>query len=382
VSKTHDIIVIGAGMAGASVAFELAAERRVLVLEAEEQPGYHATGRSAAAYIASYGFDNPALRALTLASRAPLESPDTAFHDGTFLNQRGLLTLAHRDCQDALKASCAAQSAELPGIEWVDGDYLRRTLPLLREDYSAGAILERDVFDIDVHGLHESYLKGLKHRGGACASNSPVSSISRTAGGWQVETGSGSYSAPVIVNAAGAWADEVAALAGVSPINIQPCRRTAILVETPVNTEAWPLVMETGSGFYFKPDAGLLLVSPADETPSPPCDAAPEELDVAYAAHYLEQTLDMQVRQVKHSWAGLRSFVEDHTPVIGFDTAAEGFFWLAGQGGHGIQIAPATAQLAAALVTGREMPSALVEQGFDPAWVAPARLPTESRVRA
>jgi D-arginine dehydrogenase len=307
VSTTHDVIIIGGGMAGASVGFELAEERRVLLLEAEEQPGYHATGRSAAAYIPSYGFSDPALRGLTLASRVALESPDPAFHEGDFLKRRGLLTLAHDQNQASLRDTFAAQSAALPGMEWVEAEYLRDALPLLREEYTSGAILERDVFDIDVHGLHEAYLKGLKKRGGTCETNSPVRSISRVAEGWRVDTGDASYTTPVIVNAAGAWVDEAAALAGVAPIGIQPLRRTAILVETPVDSDAWPLVMESGAGFYFKPDAGLLLVSPADETPSPPCDAAPEELDVAYAAHYLEQTLDMQVRQVKHSWAGLRS---------------------------------------------------------------------------
>jgi D-arginine dehydrogenase len=382
VSTTHDVIIIGGGMAGASVGFELAGDRRVLLLEAEDQPGYHATGRSAAAYIPSYGFDNPALRGLTLASRSALESPDTAFHEGSFLKRRGLLTLAHSDNQASLRESYRAQSSALCGMDWVEGDYLRDALPLLREEYSVGAILEREVFDIDVHGLHESYLKGLKKRGGACATNAPVRSISRTAEGWRVDAETASYTAPVIVNAAGAWVDEAASLAGVDPIGIQPLRRTAILVETPVDTDAWPLVMESGAGFYFKPDAGLLLVSPADETPSAPCDAAPEELDVAYAAHYLEQTLDMQVRRVKHSWAGLRSFVEDHTPVIGFDSAAEGFFWLAGQGGHGIQIAPATARLAAALINGSELPAELAEQDFDPDWVSPARISSEKRIRA
>jgi D-arginine dehydrogenase len=382
VSTTHDVIIIGGGMAGASVGFELAADRRVLVLEAEEQPGYHATGRSAAAYIPSYGFDNPALRCLTLASRSSLESPAPDFHEGTFLKRRGLLSLAHEKNLDQLRSIYEAQRDALPGIEWVGSDTLHDAVPLLRDEYTGGAICEQDVFDIDVHGLHESYLKGLKRRGGVCESNSPVRTISRTAKGWQVDTANRSYSAPVIVNATGAWADEVAALAGVSPIGIQPLRRTAILLETPVDTDAWPLVMETGVGFYFKPDAGLLLVSPADETPSPACDAAPEELDVAYAAHYAEQTLDLDVRQIKHSWAGLRSFVADRTPVIGFDGAADGFFWLVGQGGHGIQIAPATAMLAAALIAGQELPPALMEQGFDLAWVSPARLATENRNRA
>jgi len=380
--SNYDAIVIGGGMAGASVAYELAADWNVLVLEAEEQPGYHATGRSAAAYIPSYGFENPALRSLTLASRATLEFPPAGFHAGSFLKRRGLLSLAKGDRLEELRALYIAQTAALPNIEWVDGEFLRVTVPLLREAYRAGAIYEKDVFDIDVHGLHEAYLKGLKHRGGACETNAAVQAITRSSRGWSVETGSDSYAAPVLINAAGAWADHVATMAGVAPLGISPLRRTAILLETPVETENWPLVMETGTGFYFKPDAGLLLVSPADETESPACDAAPDEIDIAYAAHYAEEALEMQVRQIKHSWAGLRSFAPDRTPVIGFDDGVDSFFWLAGQGGHGIQIAPAAAELAAALATGRVIPRNLSDTDFDPAWVAPGRLRLKTRASA
>ena len=381
-STTYDVIVIGGGMAGASVSFELAADHRVLVLEGEEQPGYHATGRSAAAYIPSYGVDNPALRTLTTASRALLESPPAEFHEGSFLQRRGLLSLAQRECIDELKALYESQASAIPDIEWVDGDFLKASIPLLQESYLDGAIFERGVFDIDVHGLHEAYLNGLKQRGGRCETNAPVQAINRSGGAWHIKAGTASYSAPVVINAAGAWADTLATLAGVATVGIQPLRRTAILLETPTQTESWPLVMETSEGFYFKPDAGLLLVSPADETESPACDAAPEEIDIAYAAHYAEQALDIQVRQVKHSWAGLRSFAPDRTPVIGFDEAAEGFFWMAGQGGHGIQIAPATAALAAALVRGSDLPDSLTEQGFDTAWVAPGRFQSKARALA
>lgn len=369
-----DILVVGAGMAGASVAYELAADRQVVVLEVEEHPGYHATGRSAAAYIPSYGFENPALRALTLASRGMLEAPDPAFRETGFLFPRGLISVAAPDGQEQLRASYQSKAAALDGVEWVDEAYLRSTIPILRDEYLQGAILERDVFDIDVHGLHESYLKGLKRRGGVCATASPVLSVSHSAGHWTVTTPSDSYTAPILVDAAGAWADVVAGMAGVAQIGLQPLRRTAILLDVPAETDRWPLVVEADIGFYFKPDAGRLLVSPADESESAPCDAAPEEIDIACAAHYAEQALDINIRQVRHAWAGLRSFVADRTPVIGFDGHAEGFFWMAGQGGHGIQTAPAAAQLAAALITGGALPEVLRETPFDPVWVAPTRL--------
>ena len=381
-SSTYDAIVIGGGMAGASVAFELAEDRRVLLLEAEAQPGYHATGRSAAAYIPSYGFENSALKSLTLASRTTLEAPAASFHQGSFLQRRGLLFLAQSDRLDELRELYKTQAEALLNIEWVDGELLKNTVPLLRDEYLHGAILEKDVFDIDVHGLHEAYLKGHKHRGGICETGARVQAMARSGGLWCVDTTTNSFSAPVVINAAGAWADPLATLAGVPALGIQPLRRTAILLETPAESDSWPLVMETGEGFYFKPDAGLLLVSPADETESPACDAAPEEIDIAWAAHYAEQTLDMQVRQVKHSWAGLRSFAPDRTPVIGFDANADGFFWMAGQGGHGIQIAPAAAQLAAALVRGADLPGALAEQHFDPDWVAPGRFHDKTRASA
>ena len=211
--STYDAIVIGGGMAGASVAFELAADRRVLVLEAEEQPGYHATGRSAAAYIPSYGFENSALRSLTLASRTALETPASEFHTGSFLKRRGLLSLAEGNRLDELRALYESQTATLPDIEWVDAEFLRATIPLLRETYRAGAIFEKDVFDIDVHGLHESYIKRFKHRRGVFETNAPVQAVTCSGVNWCIKTRVDSYTAPVIINAAGAWADHIASQA-------------------------------------------------------------------------------------------------------------------------------------------------------------------------
>jgi len=372
----YDVIVIGAGMAGASIAYELSADRRVLLLEREEHPGYHATGRSAAVYIPTYDFQLTPLFLLTRASREFLEAPSPDFSEFGFLKPRGLIMVCQQEQVVALKATYQALASVWPGVELVDGSFMRKLVPVLSDAYAACGIFERDVFDIDVHALHEGYLRGFKRRGGETICKAAVQSIARSAANWSVTTEEGSSEAPVVVNAAGAWADEVAALAGVAPVGLQPLRRTAILVDPPAGVciDEWPGIADFGGQFYFKPDAGLILASPADETPSSPCDAQPEELDVAYAAHFAQEALGLQVRRVKHSWAGLRSFVEDRCPVVGFAPDSDGFFWLAGQGGHGIQIAPATARLAASLVRGETVPADLRELGFDAASVSPARV--------
>ena len=373
---TFDVVVVGAGMAGASVAHELAADRRVLLLETESQPGYHSTGRSAAVYIPAYDFHNKALLALTQASRRELESPSAAFHAGSLLHNRGLLYVATREELGALQAVYQTVSAAFPGVQWVDSGFIRRVLPELSDEYAGNAIFDPEAADIDVHALHQAYLRGFRHRGGRVACNAEALVIRRHQGAWKVTAGGQDWTAPVLVNAAGAWADHVAELAGVARVGIQPLRRTAVLIDPPQGAavEQWPIAAEFTGKFYFKPDAGLLMASPADETPSPACDVQPEELDVAYATHFVEKALGMQVQRVRSSWAGLRCFVADRTPVVGYAQDAEGFFWLAGQGGHGIQIAPATARLAAALVCSKSPPDDLLQLGFDAALVSPARL--------
>jgi len=372
----YDIIVVGAGMAGASVAYELATDRRVLLLEAESQPGYHSTGRSAAVYIPAYDAHNRALFTLTRASRGQLEAPAAEFHAGGLLHPRGLLYIGSRDELTALRGFYEALAAGFPAIRWVDREFVKCILPQLADEYSGNAVFDGDVADIDVHGLHQAYLRGLRHRGSEVLCGAEVVAVERRGGLWQVTASGQDWSTPVLVNAAGAWADRVAELAGVAKIGLQPTRRTAILIEPPPGAviSGWPAAAEFMGRFYFKPEASLLMASPADETPSVPCDAQPVELDIAYAAHFVEQALDMQVERVRNSWAGLRCFVADRTPVVGHAQDAEGFFWLAGQGGHGIQIAPATARLAAALLRARPPPDDLLQLGFDPAWVAPERL--------
>ena len=248
--------------------------------------------------------------------------------------------------------------------------------PILRPEAVAAALLEPDAADIDVDALHQGFLRRLRQRGGVVLTRRRVERLGRRNGLWLAEAGGERFAAPVVVNAAGAWADIVAALAGLAPLGLTPKRRTALLVEPPagVDPAPWPAVVDIDETFYFKPDAGLLLLSPADETPSEACDAQPEEWDVAVAVDRVEQATSLRVRAVRHRWAGLRTFLADRTPAAGFDPAADGFFWLAGQGGYGIQTAPALARMAAALVLGEAPAADLLAAGVEPAALSPARL--------
>ena len=375
-----DIIVVGAGIAGASVARELAESASVILLEREAQVGYHSTGRSAAAFIPSYGWNNPALRLLTACSYTLLAAPPPDFQCPELLKRRGLLTLLPPDNAASFDEAYQRLQSEIPSLKRLTPEQARAHIPYLRDEYVRGAWFEPDVFDIDVDALHQGYLRDFRRRGGHLQTDAGVSAVRRHPGRWDVTSGARKFTAPILVNAAGAWADSLAAMAAVKTVGLEPRRRTAILVSPPEGADAasWPLAMCADSSFYFKPDANMLLVSPADEHPSQACDAQPEELDIAYAAHYAEAALEMQVTHVAHSWAGLRSFVADRSPVIGAAPDHPDFFWLAAQGGHGIQIAPAAARLAAALVRGDPVPDDLFAAGFDPAWVSPARSELDS----
>ena len=374
--EAYDVIVIGAGIAGASVAAELAKHQRVLILEREEQPGYHSTGRSAAAFIPSYGASNPALRILTACSKPFYDDPGDGFCESPLLHVRGLLTLFEGEgCENALDEYLAL-NAQLPGaVTEIESVEVRQRLPLIRDNWSQGAWFEPGVADIDVHSLHQAYLRAAAAEGADRTERAEVMGIDYRRGLWSVNTTRGSFSAARIVNAAGAWADSIAEMAGVEPLGLQPLRRTAVLLRPPESVDVgnWPLAYAHDDSFYVKPDAGMLLVSPADEHPSQPCDAQPEEIDIAYAVHFIEQALDISVSNVEHSWAGLRTFAADRTPVIGEDPTVSGFFWVAGQGGHGIQIAPAAARLAAALFEGQPVPPDLAEAGFEKHWVGVER---------
>ena len=378
-SNHADVIVIGAGIAGASAAAELAATGSVILLERESQPGYHTTGRSAALFSKVYG---PAqIRALSRASAAFFDAPPQGFAANPLLRRRPVALVGRADQTDKVHAEFEAVRGR-GAVSVISGEDLQRMMPLLREGYAAAALMEHDAADIDVHALHHGYLRLLKERGGSVVTSSDVNGLAQTADGWRVETGKGAFSALTVVNAAGAWADEIARLAGVAAVGLVPKRRTALIVDAPGGQadEAWPMVVDIDEQFYLKPDAGRLLISPADETPSPPCDAQPEELDIAICIDRIQTAFDIEVGRVLNSWAGLRSFVADKVPVVGFAADAPGFFWLAGQGGYGIQSAPAMARVAAALVRGEPVPDDIASEGVDPAALSPQRAALRTEV--
>lgn len=370
----YDIIVIGAGMAGASVAAELAGGARILLLEAESRPGYHTTGRSAALFTAAYG--PPVIRALTRASLPFYRDPQSPFVTHPLLRDRGMLFIARGDQRRGLEDLMSELG---DAVRPIDPETAQAQMPLLRPGHVAAAAMDDSAADIDVDALHQHYLKSLQAAGGVLRTHAGVTALGRAGGDWVVETRTGRFRAPIVVNAAGAWADGIAAMAGVARIGLVPKRRTALLIDpphgaTPDHPAIWPAAVDVDEQFYLKPDAGRLLISPADETPSAPCDAQPEELDVAICIDRIETAFDIAVRRIEHKWAGLRSFVADKAPVAGYAPDAPGFFWLAGQGGYGIQSAPALSRTAAALVLGRAVPDDVAAEGVEPWMLGAERL--------
>lgn len=359
----HDIAIIGAGMAGASLAAELAPHARVLLLEAEDAPGYHATGRSAAFWEKTYG--GPGVVPLTLASGAYL-------YEHGFLTPRGALFIGRAEDSAAMDAHVATFAGTGVVTHRLTPAALAEKVPHIRPEWSE-ALHQPACADIDVAGLHQHYLAAARRQGVAVACRARVAGLAREGGAWTITSERGeTWRAATIVNAAGAWADEIARLAGVRPIGITPLRRTVAVVRVePAAPADLPLVLDIGGGFYFKPDAGRLWLSPHDEIPSDPCDAAPEEIDVAIAIDRFQQVTDWRIAAVERRWAGLRSFAPDRMPVYGFDPEAGDFFWFAGQGGFGIQTAPAAARLGAQVLLGTG-PDAMTA-GIDPRIYAPRR---------
>ncbi len=370
-----DIAIIGAGIGGASAAAFLAPHAQVAILEAEATPGYHTTGRSAAFFAESYG--GPAIRPLTIASRAFYLTPPDGFADHPLVGPRGALHVFAPG--DEARAGGIAEdfARDIAGVRLLARDELLARVPVLRPERVAGAVLDPECRDMDVAAIHQGFLRRAKASGARLLVDARVAGLERTGRRWRVRLADGrEVAAAAVVDAAGAWADEVARLAGLAPLGLRPLRRT-IVVFRPAHAAVdpgWPLVIDIDESFYFKPETGRILASPADETPSPPCDAQPEEIDIATIVDRLERWTMLDVPRIENRWAGLRTFAPDRVPVVGPDPRAAGFFWCAGQGGYGIQTAPAMGRLTAAEVLGREPPAELTAAGVDPRRYRPARL--------
>jgi D-arginine dehydrogenase len=368
---TIGVIVLGAGIAGASLAATVAAERQVLLLETEDQPGRHATGRSAAMFFEAYG--NATVRALTRASRAFLLEPTAGFAQAPLMTRRDGLIVADPASADKLAHWLPKDAG--PALRALSTEEVLARVPILRAERVAGGVLDMTGHDIDVAALHQGYLRMARHAGCQLVLDARDVVIERDAGVWRVHCKAGRFEAPLLVNATGAWADAVARQAQAQPMGLQPMRRTALTIDAPAGNDIrdWPMVISADESFYFKPEAGRLLLSPANEDPMLPCDVVPEELDIATAVDRFETATTHVVTRIHHRRAGLRTFAPDRTPVVGFDPRAEGFFWLAGQGGYGIQTAPAMARAAAALLLGTPLPADLLAEGVTEAALSPAR---------
>ncbi|MDQ3273327.1 MAG: FAD-binding oxidoreductase, partial [Pseudomonadota bacterium] len=324
-AEQTDFLIIGSGIAGASVAYWLAPHGRVTVLERESQPGYHSTGRSAALFMESYG--TPQVRALTMASRAFFANPPEGFAEHPLISPRGAMMVATHGEEAMLAEQWEVFRSVTPHARLLSGAEACALVPVLRPEMVLGAVLEPDAADMDVDAIHQGFLRGLRRAGGKVVCNAEVTALAQEGKAWQVQAGGQAYAAPVVINAAGAWADVVAALAGVQTIGLEPRRRSAFIFAPPEGTPtgAWPLTGGIHEGWYFKPDTGMLLGSPANADPVAPQDIQPEELDIAMAIHRIEEMTTLTIRRPTRTWAGLRSFVADGDLVGGFDTQAPGF---------------------------------------------------------
>ncbi len=367
-----DVCVVGGGLAGLSVAAELAASCRVVLLEREAHFAVHATGRSAALFAPSYG--NAVVRALTRASREFY----LGSHEGVPLTTpRGALFVAMRSQADTLAALARDLRVASSGIEVLDEARTLEKCPALQAGQVHASLWDEDARDIDVGTTVAYYVRRLRELGGVSRRDAEAIEIRRDGGRWVLRTPQQVVNAPIVVNAAGAWADEVATRAGAVRQQLQPMRRTALRVQAGQwDCAGWPCVIDVDEQWYFRPDAGALLLSPADETPSVPCDAQADDYDVAVAIDRIESVTQLRFGRPLSVWAGLRTFAPDRSPVVGFDEHAPGFYWLAGQGGYGIQMAPALARLSAAQILKQPVPVELVDQGLDVSQLAPRRHPS------
>lgn len=385
---TADFVVIGGGMAGVSIAANLLgtggaarsgdATGSVLLVEAERELAHHTTGRSAAKFLETYGAAQ--IRALTRASRPLYDAASADDETPALLTPGPEMVVADANSTDALDA----RVAEVPSLRRLTVDEARGVCPALSESYLAAAAIEDDAADIDVLGLHQHYLRAARRHGLEVRTGARVLSAERAGGAWRVRVTSGGVAgrstvgdevieAGVVIDAAGAWADQVATVFGAAPAGLTPMRRTIAIVSAKGVERGWPIVADMAETFYFRPEGDALLISPTDETPSEPVDAKPEDLDVALAIERVNAATTLNIRSVRTAWAGLRTFAADRVPVVGHDPAVSDFFWLAGQGGYGIQMSPALAVAATALIREEPVPPEILDQGVDPSALAPGR---------
>jgi D-arginine dehydrogenase len=372
--RTTEFLIVGGGVAAASTAYWLSRNAQVLLLEQESQAGYHSTGRSAALFMESYGTQQ--VRALTMASRAFLQAPPDEFSDHPLLTPRGAMMVAEHGQDEMLSAHWEVLRQVTQKGRLLNTQEACEYFPVLRSEKILGGICEPDASDMDVHSIHQGYLRGAKQNGAQLVCNAQVTQIQRSGQVWQVLAGGHQYEARVVINAAGAWADAVAAIAGVVPIGLVPKRRSALIFEPPtdMNCGAWPMVVGIDESWYIKPDAGKLLGSPANADPVAPHDVQPEELDIAMAIDRIQTMTTLEIRRPIRTWAGLRSFVTDGDLVAGFDPQVDNFFWVAAQGGYGIQTSAAMGECCAALARHQELPSHATSHGLTQSMLSPQRL--------
>ena len=372
--QEFDFAIVGAGIAGVSAAYHLAPQAKVIMLEREHVAAYHTTGRSAALHSETYG--SPEIRAITVASGRFYRQPPAGFTDHPLLTPRGALIVGRADEQRAAQQAAHEFAKLVPSVRWLEpGEVLRRQ-PLLKPEACAGGAVFEEAEDMDVAAIHAGFLKGARAAGGVLRLNAEVTALKHRSGRWTIRLADGeTIAAANLINASGAWADVVADLAGAKPVGLVPKRRTAFTFDAPAGLalERMPMVIDFGETWYIKPEVGQFLGSPADETPSPPTDAQPEEIDIALAVERIQTATTLQIHRIKNKWAGLRSFVADKNLVVGYDGGIDGFFWLAGQGGYGIQTAAAAGRLAAALASGKALPGDIAELGVSEAALSPKR---------
>ncbi len=368
-----DVVIVGAGVAGLSVAWRLASRRRVVVLERESQPGYHTSGRSAAQFAQT--FEPPAMRRLAVASRDFFEHPPDGFADHPIAAPRSSLVLARPGQEAALRAELDACAALGIVARLVDEAEARRLFPPLVPGLFSAGLDDPEAKDLDVDLILQGYLKGMRAGGARLATDAEVTGLERRGGLWHAVTRAGDFAAPIVVDAAGAWADQVARLAGVAPLGLVPKRRTALVFYPPAgaDTSSWAHTGDLDETWYVKPQPGQFMASLSDAAPSPPCDAQPEEIDIAQAIFNVEQATSLRIARPRRTWAGLRSFLPDEQAAVGFAPETEGFFWLAGQGGVGILTSPALSRAAASLIETGELPADLRALGLAAGDLAPAR---------